>query len=333
VSVQIGIGGWQPFDAKYVEKNKYGDCKALSNFMLSMLKEAGIEAQAGKIYRSANRRVIVDEDFSTNFSNHVLIYIPSEDIWLECTSNDYPVNYLGASNDNRSVLLVTAEGGKLTTSPAFSPSDNTQISKTAIKIDANGSANIKSNIHTKGPKHEIYRDIENELTTEEFKKYFLRNSGLPAFNIENLEVKAEKEIPEAQLDYDLTVGRYATKAGKRLFIPVNKLNAFKDVPSPTEKRIHPIEVLRGYQEIDEITFQLPEGYEVESIPNKEINLETDYGKFIVKIEVIDSILTYNRFLEIQEVNLPPEEFEQFRNFYKEIAKADAMKIVLVKKRT
>ena len=44
-------------------------------------------------------------------------------------------------------------------------------------------------------------------------------------------------------------------------------------------------------------------------------------------------MTYNRLLEIQAVNLPPEEFEQFRNFYKEIAKADTIKIVLVKKRT
>jgi Domain of Unknown Function with PDB structure (DUF3857)/Transglutaminase-like superfamily len=332
VSVQLGIGGFQPFDAKYVEKNKYGDCKALSNFMLSMLKEAGITAEPGIIYRSEKKRTIVDENFPALFGNHMLIYIPAEDIWLECTSNDYPVNYLGASNDNRSVLLVSEEGGKLTTSPAFKPFDNTQSSVTEIKIAQDGSANIESTIKTKGPKHEIYRDIENQLTDEDFEKYFLRSTGLPAFNIEKLEVKAQKESPEAQLDYHLKVPRYATKAGKRLFIPVNKLNVFDNVPSPNEKRIHPIEVIRGYYEVDEISFALPEGYEVESIPNATIDIETDYGKYKVKIEVDGSTLTYQRMLEIQAVHLLPEEFELFRNFYKEIAKADAMKIVLVKKR-
>jgi Domain of Unknown Function with PDB structure (DUF3857)/Transglutaminase-like superfamily len=44
ISVQLGIGGWQPYDARYVGTKKYGDCKALSNFMYSLLKEAGIRA-------------------------------------------------------------------------------------------------------------------------------------------------------------------------------------------------------------------------------------------------------------------------------------------------
>ncbi len=333
VSVQLGIGGYQPFEARYVEKNKYGDCKALSNFMLSMLKEAGIPAQPGIIYRNEESRTIVDENFPALFGNHMLLYIPSEEIWLECTSNHYPVNYLGASNDNRSVLLLTEEGGELTTSPVFKPSDNIQKSTTAIKIEADGSANVLNSIQTKGPKHEIYREIEYHLSSEDFEKYFRKNSDLPAFDIEKLEVKTQKESPEAQLDYHLTIARYATKAGKRLFIPINKLNAFEDVPSPTENRIHPIEVIRGYQEIDEVTFNLPEGYEIESTPDEEIILETAYGKYMAKIEVEGSTLTYRRFLEIQAVNLQPEEFEPFRDFYKAIAKADDMKIVLVKKRT
>ena len=333
VSVQLGIGGYQPFDAKYVEKNKYGDCKALSNFMLSMLKETGIEAYPGIIYRNDDMRINVDEEFPALFGNHMLLYVPSEDIWLECTSNDYPLNYLGASNDNRSVLLLTAEGGKLTKSPAFSIMDNTEHSKLNFIINEDGSANIQGNLITKGPKHELYRYIENEISKEDFEDYFLKTSDLPAFSIESLELKSSEDNPEAILDFDIIVGRYATKAGKRLFIPLNRLNAFSQVPSQTEERIHPIEVIRGYQEIDENLFQVPKGYEVESIPKKEINLETDYGKYKIKIEIEENTIKYHRTLEIQPVNLAPEEFESFRNFYKEVAKADDMKIVLVKKKT
>src|SRR5690606_19975124 len=39
ISIQLGLGGWQPFSAAEVANKGYGDCKALSNSMYSLLKE------------------------------------------------------------------------------------------------------------------------------------------------------------------------------------------------------------------------------------------------------------------------------------------------------
>src|SRR5262249_15482735 len=44
VSISLGIGGLQPFPASVVDQVGYGDCKALSNYTVSLLKIAGIRA-------------------------------------------------------------------------------------------------------------------------------------------------------------------------------------------------------------------------------------------------------------------------------------------------
>ncbi|NJN78682.1 MAG: DUF3857 and transglutaminase domain-containing protein [Saprospiraceae bacterium] len=120
VSIQLGIGGWQTFDAKYVERNKYGDCKALTNFMKSMLTEAGIESYAALI-RSGDDVYDQSLDFSTSDFNHVVLFVPDvtkNGMWLECTSADVPAGVIGGANEDRFALLVKPEGSELIRTPS-----------------------------------------------------------------------------------------------------------------------------------------------------------------------------------------------------------------------
>ncbi len=332
VSVQLGIGGWQTFDADYVEENKFGDCKALTNFMKGMLTEVGIESHTALVDAGQNYRVAA-EDFATPEFNHVILYVPTEDTWLECTSTNAPANYLGTFTSGRNVLLVTGEGGELVSTPTITAADNFQLNEAEIKIAADGSAQISTQQRTIGPKHEKYRFYWQDHTEKERQDAFTRaHDALPAFVIKNMQLNVEEDKPEANLTYQLEVKRYAAQAGKRIFVPINCLNAFEKVPAIKDGRQHPVVLNSNFSEEDQFTFHLPEGYQVESVPEKELSLDTDFGRYEIKIEEEKGLLRYSRKLEIKPVNLPAERFSEIRDFYKKINKMDKMKVVLVKKK-
>jgi Domain of Unknown Function with PDB structure (DUF3857)/Transglutaminase-like superfamily len=332
VSVQLGIGGWQTYDANYVETNKYGDCKALSNFMKAMLKVVGIEANLAIVRAGDNREQSPTEDFCTSAFNHMILFVPTENIWLECTSQDAPTGYLGDFTEGRRVLLITEEGGKLVRTPSSSIQSNTQTSKTEIVLSENGSASLKNEMLIKGSLQDSWRHRVKQYSKEEFQKGFQSYMKLPSFIIKNLQVQANEIKPEFSMSYEVTMNKFASKASTRLFVPINIHNPFDDTPVPTDKRLLPIEISGdGYSENDEITINIPEGYEVESIPTISFNMTSDFGSYIGSIEKIgNNKLLFKRQIEIRPVHILAERYNELRDFYKKMQQADDMKIVLKK---
>ncbi len=334
ISVQLGVGGWRAFDAKYVEKHKYGDCKALTWFMKSMLEAADITACPVMIGAGNEKSdALISEDFVYPGFNHVILHVPSEDCWLECTSSYSPPNYIGAFNQNRKALRLTANGGELVQTPAFQPEDAKSTNKSNIILTENGDARIVNEGALTGPLQGQLRYRTFEQTKEELKEWFLENSHFPSAFVGQLEFIPDKDRPSVAISYEIDVKKYAAKSGRRLFVPLNLVNPYDDVPEKTEHRRQPIEVTKGFVYEDELTFHLPEGYELESGPDEDIVLDTPYGKYRLETTTDSSKIQCKRRLEMWPVSLPAAEYEDFRSFRKEVAEWDATKLVLVKKRT
>lgn len=332
VSVQLGIGGFQPFDAEYVWKNKYGDCKALSNFMKAMLYEVGIVAYPVLIW-SGDNIYEIEEDFVFPAFNHVILYIPNSEIWLECTSSSSPVNYLGNGTEGKSVLLIKPEGGQLYKTKTLGSSENTQTSSTTIILDEKGGATLKADIFTKGTLHERVRGIKNQLSQKEIEEHFLKETSIPSPNIKSFTITTAKGAAEASMYYHLEVPKYASKAGRRLFLPVNLVNPYNYIPPENEERIYPIHYDNPKLWQDTITIEIPDTYKVEGIPKKELKLDAGFATYDMKIEQVGNRLRYVRVLEMKREVLPPEQYNEFRDFFKQVTKTEKMKIVLAKKRT
>ena len=67
--------------------------------------------------------------------NHVILSVPFEDemVFLECTNQQHPFNYLGSFTDDRKVLMVTPEGGVMIKTHTYDSEENlTTTNATAI---------------------------------------------------------------------------------------------------------------------------------------------------------------------------------------------------------
>lgn len=330
VSIQLGIGGWQPFDAAYVSEKKYGDCKALTNFMKAMLHTAGIEAYPALI-KAGRQSYEISEDFTSPRFNHVILYIPEEDTWLECTSNNYPAGYIGADNSDRNVLLVTPEGGRLTRTPALGPEDNVETFTIDIDLQADGGATVAVDQQSTGADHEFYRHMAENYPDEERRKWLQRSSSLPAFTLESLEVKAAEDRPVSQLSYRANAPRYASRAGKRLFVPLSGVHPFQAVPPELKQRRLPVVGRRAYVEVDTVLLRLPEGFQLESMPDMPLQVESEFGRYELQVEKTTDQLRFYRRLEVRAGKWPAERYVDFRNFYREVSRAESQQLVLVNK--
>lgn len=76
VSIQLGIGGWQTFDVTFVNDKKYGDCKALSNYMKALLKAVNITAYQALVFANAAGAPVIDAELAVPRFNHVLLFVP-----------------------------------------------------------------------------------------------------------------------------------------------------------------------------------------------------------------------------------------------------------------
>ncbi|MEY4539434.1 MAG: hypothetical protein RLZZ306_1191 [Bacteroidota bacterium] len=330
ISIQLGIGGWQPFEAKQVAEKGYGDCKALSNYTQAMLKSVGIESHYASI-RGGEGQQEVQADFPSQQFNHAILCVPmkTDTIWLECTSQDNPFGYQGSFTSNRYALLATPAGGKLVRTPAYKPSENQQVRKIEVNLldDGNATAEVV-NIFT-GPQHDDYASIKTNLNPDDQKKALYKRIDIPSFELNNYSIQEEKKrIPSATVKMSLAVRKCASKSGTRMFLSPNLMSAENSIPPTSDKpRTQEVELRNAYTEIDTVSYVLPKDIKIEFKPDL-ITFESKFGSYYADNQVKDGKLLYIRKFVRNRGIFPATSYVELVDFYKKVTKYDKAQVVM-----
>jgi hypothetical protein len=322
VSIQMGIGGLQPFEASVVDKFSYGDCKALSNYMKSLLEVVGINSNVIWAFAGHIPYELVKE-FPSYYFNHDFLCVPlnNDTLWLECTSQRNPCGYIGKGTDDRDVLLIDKENSKIVHTRAYSAKDNLEARKVVVSFSSltSGEAKVKANY--RGVE---YEQIESIYYSDDADKKKMINDriDLPGFELKSFSYKDNRAIvPSFDETLDISFKNYGTIAGQRVFMPINFMNRFNSIPERVRNRKTDVTVRRAYTEVDTVIYELASGMKIEVLPPT-TEIKTQFGTYNAKAEVVDKKLVYTRIFVMNKGKYPPTAYPDLLDFFEKISTAD-----------
>ncbi len=332
ISIQLGIGGWQPFDASFVSSKKYGDCKALSNYMVALLKEVGIKSNYVLIKAGDDAEEMI-EDFPSNQFNHATVCVPlgKDSIWLECTSQTKAEGYTGDFTGNRKALLIDEKGGHVVFTKRYTAEDNFLVRRVEGVIKPDGSLNAKVNALYACEQQDGLNEITNSLSKKEQLEYLKKKINLPTYDITSFdyqEIKQDK--PQMKELLELQSTGYATVSGKRMFVTPNILARYTGTLKKDTVRQYDITFDFPFMDEDSVVLSIPEGYGVESCP-KNVSLSTIFGSYEAKYVIEGNKINYIRKFNRKDGIFPASDYNTLADFYNDISRADRSRIVFVKK--
>jgi hypothetical protein len=328
----LGIGGAKPFDASIVDKYGYGDCKALVNYTKALLEHLGIESYYTLVKsRKYANDVFTDEVFDQ--FNHIILCVPdkTDTVWLECTSQMIPFGFLGDFTDNRHVLLITPEGGKIVKTPTYGKEHNKQCRKAEITLGVEGNAEGTVNTSFSGLQYDDNVKIIY-ITPQEQKELLYKEIDIPSFTIKDFKLEEKKDIiPWLYEHVNLNISKCATAMGNRLLFPANLMEKTGAISSVMKERKTRLRLRYAYIDKDSIIYHLPKGYNIEFMPPPS-EVKSDFGVYSSStFQGSDKkSIVYIRTLSMNSGFFPPEKYKDYIAFRKEISKQDNAKITLIK---
>jgi len=322
VSIQVGIGGWQPFDAETVDKTSYGDCKALSNYTKALLSAVGISSLY-TLVKAGTSENNIDTTFSSSQFNHAIVCVPlkNDTVWLECTNQRMPCGYNSDFTDDREVLLIDGDNSKLVHTRIYPATENCINRNTRINLIDVESGTAISTAHYIGLCYDemtpvLYADDAGKV------KKITESIELPSFSLVKFSINENRsKTPSIDEKLDLTFTNYIRRMGNIALLPVNFMNKLTSIPDKVRNRKTDMCIRRSYMENDTVVYQLPKDFQVTDLPAKS-EIDGKFGKYTASTLQVGNTITYYRHFELFKGTFPAVEYSNFREFLEQIVTAD-----------
>lgn len=315
INITIETGGLRPYPASYVAQNKYGDCKALTNYFKSVLDFLEIPSYYTKIYAGSPIKEI-DEDFPSQQFNHAILYIPQkgEDIWLDCTS-DGAFDYLGTFTQNRNAFIIDNDNSTFKKTPKLTPIEVLDTRKIEITYNPLKSMARFHNTY-KGDSYETILQLEKGYNESEKSKIMRNYIVADGFQLIDFKLpKPHRDSLNIDLSYNATTHNIYKHYGNDVLIN-NIAFTLPDFEKPTSRKF-PVQFDYPVYKTDTITYEVPVGYKLQK-SQESYTVQNKYGEYKFNIYEIDKKIMIVKSVLFNAGYYPVSEYSEFHDFYQKV---------------
>lgn len=308
-------------------KEKIGNVAEINFTLIAMLRKAGFSAHP--ILLTTRSQPINLYPTTTAF-NYVIcgVEIGDKTIFLDATDKNLKQDVLPTRALNYVGRLVRQNGTSIAVD--LSP---TIHSKNAVMIFASiDNQTIKGNIKETMTENRAYnfRDKNGGISEDTYLENIEKN--MPGFEISEYKIENKKNAEEpVKEDYYFTSTNEIEVINDKLFFKPLLFFAIDENPFKQNKRDYPIDFKYPMYDSYTITYNLPQGYVVESMPEKmNIATENNFATFSFLTGVVGNKVQIVSNFYINSSLIPSEYYDSLKGFFNEVYLKMNEKIVLKK---
>jgi hypothetical protein len=313
-------------------KRGYGDGVQLTWLYLALVRAAGFEAYGVWVSDRSNYFFNpVTMQSGKLDANVVLVKLNGKDLYFDPGAKFTPYGLLTWTETGVAGLRLDKDGGAWirTTLPASSESRMDRQAK--LKLSDTGDLEGKVTITYTGLEA-MYRRLEFRHADEVARKKYLEDivkAEVPVGIDAELTNHPDWNATEAPMvaEFDVKIPGWASSAGKRALIPAGVFTASEKRIFEHANRVHPIYFEYPYEKADDVTIELPAGWQVGSVPQAQ---QQDKGliAYTLKVENGKDALHLTRKLKVDVLLLEQKYYPALRTFFQAVRTADEEQIVL-----
>ena len=314
-------------------KRGYGDSRQINWLFLAMARAAGFEASS--VFISSRSEYFFKPqmmNLSQLNGDVVVVKVNGTDVYCDPATAFAPFGLLSWPETGVKGLRLDKDGGTWVTTTLPMSSDSRIERKADMKLMADtGSLEGKLTVTFAGLEA-LWRRIEERNEDATNRKKFLEDQVKEYIPV-GIDVDLANQpdwassTPTLVAEFDLKVPGWASGAGRRALLPVGLFGGPEKHAFEHATRVHPIYFSYPSSRLDDVTIDLPLGWQVSSLPAVP-DLDAKAAVYTLKVENNKGTLHLTRRLKMDLVMVDQKLYPTLRNFFQAVRTGDEQQIVL-----